>query len=234
MQARLIRTDGILNLIMDISQTRWQIVADRVTFENARQDPKFPFVVAIARSANAVTSINSMMLRGGEDVTSRATRDRLNSYLMASALMYEVFKLIRAMNQTFQDDEIFQNGLRKLLRDPTAQQIERNHLNPVRHSAVFHFAAETFAEFIAKSTVNECIFARGEGTKKIDVDYSFGDVVSAEILVGFAEDSEEFYAALGNAMQKTHDLVDIFSRSAERLISFHLKRWRFEKKWLPS
>ena len=68
-----------------------------------------------------------------------AQRDRLNSYLFGSAIIYEALKLVRAMNQPFLDDDDFQSGLRLLLKDRTAQQIERAHLNPARHQAVFHF-----------------------------------------------------------------------------------------------
>ena len=69
-----------------------------------------------------------------------------------------------------------------------------------------------------------------KGRTRIDVDYSFPDVIAAEILVGFAEDSEEFYSTLGNAMQKTSDLIAVFMTNSEPLISYHLKHWGFQKK----
>jgi hypothetical protein len=151
---------------MEISGVKWQIAADQETFEKCQQDEKFRFIVALARSTNAINSVNSMMLRGGEDLSPRATRDRLNAYLVASALFYEILKLIRRMNSAFRSDELFQKGLRLILKDPTARQIERAHLNRMRHNAVFHFEPDTFAEIIAKSTCETCIFARGQGTNK--------------------------------------------------------------------
>jgi hypothetical protein len=58
--------------------------------------------------------------------------------------------------------------------------------------------------------------------------YPFADVITAEMLVGFASDSDEFYEALGLAMDKTRDLVLKFTKAAEILIAFHLKAWGFE------
>jgi hypothetical protein len=58
-----------------------------------------------------------MMLYAGDNPSPRAARDRLNSYFFGSAIMYEALKLVRAMNQLFSDDEIFQNDLRLMLKD---------------------------------------------------------------------------------------------------------------------
>jgi len=211
------------------SELTWQIKCDQETFEGSRKDEKFAYIVALGRSANALNSMHSFMLLAGEEDTPAASRNRMNSYLFASALLYEILKLIRRMNQTFQDDEVFQNGLRLILKDPTAKQIEKAHLNPVRHGAVFHFDPEIFAETIAKSTCEECLFVHGRGMRKGDVNYAFADVIAAEILVGFAEDSEEFYAALEDAMKNTRNLVLTFIPAAEALIAHHLKRWGFYK-----
>ena len=63
----------------------------------------------------------------------------MNAYLFASALLYEILKLIRRMNRTFHNDETFQKELRCLLKDPIAKKIEEAHLGPVRRKAVFHF-----------------------------------------------------------------------------------------------
>lgn len=206
----------------------WRIECDRATFEKARLDPKFPLIVALARAVNALHFVNSAMLHAGENDAPENSRDRLNSYFFASAIMYEAIKLIRAMVRPFKDDVPFEKGLLTILRDPVAQKIEQDHLNPARNHAVFHFLPETFADTINSATVDTCTFIMCRGDKKKDLHYSYADVVTAEILVGFAADTEEFYDVLGKAMAGTRDLVTRFSDHAENLIAHRTKEWGFK------
>jgi hypothetical protein len=217
---------------VEIANLQWQISGDHQVIERCKRDEKFRYVVAIARSANALVSVHSLMLRGGEELTPRAMRDRLNSYFLASALLYEVLKLIRCMNAVFRNDEPFQKGLRIILKDRTAQKIEKDHLNSIRHTATFHFDPEIFAKAIGANSRKDFVFARGEGLAKIDVDYTFADVIAAEILVGMPEDNEQFHATLAQAMDDTKKLLATFMYGAEIFISYHLKRWGLETQWI--
>jgi hypothetical protein len=206
----------------------WRVECDRETFEKCRADVKFPYVVALSRAANAMNFVHSAMLHAQQDDAPKNQRERLNSYFFASAILYEAIKLIRTMTRIFKDDVVFQNGLLKLLRDPVAQKIEQQHLNPARNQAVFHFMADTFAEIIKGATVNDCIFLKARGRSRKDVYYTFADVVASEILVGFASDSEEFYKALGAAMSGTRELVNRFADHAESLIGACTDAWGFK------
>jgi hypothetical protein len=214
---------------MPTQETDWHITCDAETFEKCRRDNKFTYIVTLARAVNALNFVHSVMIytQGSDDPASM--RNRFNSYLFGSALMYEALKLIRAMNQPFLGDDAFQNGLRLLLKDPTARQIERTHLNPVRHRAVFHFDPETFAETINKATRNESPFISSRGNRRREMNYGYADVVAGEILVGLSSDTEEFFSVLGDAMAKTRDLVIKFTDNADRLIAHHLKTWGFKK-----
>jgi hypothetical protein len=215
--------------IIVTQEIEWHITCDPQTFGKCREDPKFAYIVTLARTVNALNFVNSVMVdtQGRDDPA--AQRNRLNSYLFGSAIMYEALKLVRTMNKVFLDDNEFQNGLRSLLKDPTAQQIERDHLNPARHQAVFHFIPETFAEAIGKTSGIGSAFVSSRGSRRGNVSYVYSDIVAAEILVGLSSNTEEFYSALGDAMAKTRDLVIKFTNSAESLIAHHLKAWGFQK-----
>jgi hypothetical protein len=211
----------------------WQIQCDRETFEKCRGDAKFVYIVTLARAVNALRFVHSAMIHAGEGNAPEAMRARLNSYLFASAILYEGIKLIRAMNQTFKDDETFQKGLRLFLRDKTAQSIERAHLDPARNGAVFHFLPKRFGETIKSASADTCIFVAARGETNKDVYYPFADVVAGEILVGYASDTEEFYEQLRDAMINTRELVIRFADGAEHLISYHLKQWGFKIAMIP-
>lgn len=175
---------------MPVQETDWHITCDAEVFERCRNEPKFAYIVTLARAVNAVNFVHSVMVtsQGKDDPAAR--RDRINSYLFGSAIMYEALKFVRAMNQSFRDDDYFQRGLRLLLKDPTAQEIERAHLNRARHQAVFHFVPKTFAEVIGKTSQIDSPFVSSRGKRRGNVNYAYADVVAGEILVGLSSNAE--------------------------------------------
>jgi hypothetical protein len=217
-------------LIVVTGETDWKIECDGETFERCRRDDKFAYIVALARAVNALSFVHSAILHVGDADSPEATRERINSYLFASAILYEGIKLVKAMERTFLDDVEFQNGLRLTLRDKTARDIEQTHLNPARNHAVFHFLPHRFAGAINKANPKTCIFIAARGETRRDIHYPFADIVAAEILVGLSSDREEFYPKLKEAMVSTRDLLVRFTNDAETFISHHLDRWGFEER----
>jgi hypothetical protein len=97
------------------------------------------------------------------------------------------------------------------------QTMERANLDPLRNRAVFHFLPQRFAETLQKATCNECPFIEAEENQNKSVYYPFADVITAEILVGFASDDKAFDSALGNAMTKTRELILRFTNNSRGL-----------------
>ncbi len=206
----------------------WRVSCSQKKFDECKKDEKFPFIVALARAVNAMNFVHSAMLVAGDKPDPESQRGRINSYFFASALLYEILSLIRSMGKAFKDDAEYQNGLRLMLKDKTAQRVEQMHLNPVRNRAVFHFLPEYFGSTIENATCNNCDFVYGLGNKRKDLYYPFADIIAAEILVGFSSDNEQFYQALGQAMADTRDLVIRFTDQAELFIAHYVKRWGFD------
>jgi len=212
----------------------WQVTCSQPAFESCRVDPKFPYIVALARAVNALLFVRSVMnYIPKEIVTPAAKRDRLNSYLFGSAIMYEVLHLIRDMGREFRDDDVYQKGLRSLLADPTAQQIEQDYLKKVRHNAVFHFDVDMFKEKIDNGIPHECLFISSTSKVRNDLHYPYADIVAAEILTGCPIGREEFPTVLADAAAKTDALVTKFVTYTEGLISELLPRWGFTSNNFP-
>src|SRR3954453_18499242 len=185
----------------------WKVKCNGEALAKCRNDEKFPYIVTLARAANALQSAHAILAHTELPDTPAVNRDRFNSYLFASAILFESIKLVRKMNGAFKDDLDFQNGLRLLLKDAVVHQIEKNHLDPARHGAIFHFDPKRFAEMIAESNFDECVFTTGIGRTKYDVYHGYADEVAAELLVGALSESEGFEQKLADAMEITMDLV---------------------------
>lgn len=207
----------------------WEITCDKETFAKVRREEKFAYIVALARAVNALNAVHSLLPLTPQAETPERVRNGMNSYFFASALLYEGLSLIRKMTKPFAGDSEFQNGLRMLLKDATAQKIEQGHLNPARNHAVFHFLPDEFEKAIRKAIDDRCVFVAAIGEKKKDLHYSYADVVAAEILVGMPADNHEFWPKFEKAAEETRELAIKFKRDAEDLIGNYLKTWGFKR-----
>ncbi len=94
----------------------WHVICDQPTFEKCKQDEKFAYIVTLARAVNAIYFVHAA-ISGRETQTSPgAKRDRFNSFLFGSAIMYEALVLIRKMNRPFLEDQVFRMGCEYSLR----------------------------------------------------------------------------------------------------------------------
>src|SRR6266705_662804 len=149
----------------------WQIRCDRHTLDKCLQDANFPYIVALSRAVNALRFVHTAMRHAGNGDAPEAQRARMNSYLFASAILYETLHLVEAMNKPFKDEPEFQNDPRLLLKDKTVRELKKVHLNPARNNAVFHFQAERFAVTLRDTISDGCIFLVARGNPANDVHY---------------------------------------------------------------
>jgi hypothetical protein len=207
----------------------WEITCDGETFKNVRRNEKFPYVVALARSVNALNSAHSLLMSGSKSETPERVRNTMNSYFFAGALLYEGLGLVRKMIKPFADDIAFQNGLRMILRNPVAQKIEQMHLNPARNHAVFHFLPDEFEKAIGKSPEDRNVFVVAIGKKKKSLHYAYADVLVAEMSVGLSSDDPAFWPSFDGVVKETTNLVIKFASDAEDLIGSYLKSAGFRR-----
>ena len=202
-----------------------QIYGSPQVFQRCRADKKFAYVVALARAVNALNSAHSLMVNTGGSQTPAAIRDRMNSYFFVSGILYESLRLIRSMTRVFSGDKSFEANIRLILKDTSGQGLEEMHLKPVRHGGVFHFVADRFADAIAETPMDECVFLSSVGRKRGEVHYGFADLITAEIGAGTRLDNE---VAIQQMMEKTLDLVKKFIGHSENFIGDQLNGWGFE------
>jgi hypothetical protein len=88
---------------------------------------------------------------------------------------------MKRMNKTFKDDPVFQGGL--LLKDANDGA---GKSRPFTQWRCISLPAQRFAETLQKATCNEYPFIEAEENQNKSVYYPFADVITAEILVGFA------------------------------------------------
>jgi hypothetical protein len=207
----------------------WAVIFDKAAFDRSKQDKKLAYIVALGRAVNSLYVVHSVTTRTTDESPANK-RDRFNSFLFGSAIMFECLNLLETMISAFSKDEDFKTRLRALLDDETAKQIKKAHLKGVRHQAVFHFDPEAFRKAMDKTSFYTCSFVAGRGEPRHALNYELADIVAAEILVGMPCDTKEFMPALADAMAKTSGLISRFIGESELFIIANLERWGYKRK----
>jgi hypothetical protein len=203
-----------------------QIYGNARVLKKCVTDPKFAYVVALARAVNALNAAHSLMMSTEGRDTPAALRNRMNSYFFVSGVLYESLRLIRAMSKVFGGDKSFETSLRLILKDTSGQTLEQMHLKSVRHGGVFHFLPDRFANALAKTGMTECVFASSTvEEKRGDIHYTFADYIAAEMMVGTRLDDN---VVVTQMMEKTLNLVKQFVEHSENFIADQLNGWGFE------
>jgi hypothetical protein len=209
---------------LENKQVGRQIYGDNAVLRKCQGDKKFPYVVALARAVNALNAAHSLMVLAGDKDTPAAQRDKMNAYFFTSAILYEALKLIRSMNAAFGKDKSFQGSLQGLLKDKTAQELERMHFKAARRDAVFHYVPNRFAEAIKATGMTDCVFLASQGGKLGDLHYEFADYIAAEMEVGGRLDN---HALVTSMMQKKFEFVTQFIAHSENFLAAQLHDWGF-------
>jgi hypothetical protein len=205
----------------------WTIFCRPEVFEQSRSREGFSELVCLARCINTLTFLYSAVsgLKGDEP---HQIRDRMNFYLFNAAVLYEGLRLVQRMNSTFKNDAAFQETMRPLLKDKTAQKIASLHLKKARHNAVFHFFADAFTDVIKDLPTETCVFLKATGTVNKDVHFEFADRMAVRILVGDPK-GEDFRTRLDTVLVEMGDFNRQFVTQATAFLVKKLYEWGFER-----
>jgi hypothetical protein len=143
---------------------------------------------------------------------------------MQTSYPRDILKLIRKMSGIFSGDKSFETSLRLVLKDTSGQTLEKMHLKPARHGGVFHFVPDRFAEAIAKTPLNDCVFLSSIGQQRGSLHYSFADTITAEMMGGGSLQDER---VIIDMMENMLDLVKKLTEHSENFIVDQLHGWGF-------
>ncbi|HVF56973.1 MAG TPA: hypothetical protein VM934_12540 [Pyrinomonadaceae bacterium] len=204
---------------MDTQPKRWEAYLSKEDFDRIRSDARFGAILRLARVVNSLQfCFNSLVVVSDAD-TPANQRQRLNSFLFASGVLYEGLKVVRNLTKHFGQRQSFRNGLEKLLDEPVTKKLQGNILKDMRNKSVFHYDEDVAPKTLKILNLESYLFATGVGTHRGGVYYNLADEVVFNFIIGDESKSkEEEEQALREAMKDITDLLTKFVDSADQLI----------------
>ena len=205
---------------MEMQSKGWEVYLSKDDFDKIRSDARFGAVLRLARVVNSLQfCFNSLVVVGDED-TPANQRQRLNSFLFASGVLYEGLKVVRSLMKHFGQRESFQNGLGELLDETVTKKLQGSILKYMRNKVMFHYDEDVAPKTLRNLNLESYLFATGVGTKRGAVYYNLADEVVFNFIMGDEPKSkEEEEQALREAMIDITDLLTKFVDSADGLIA---------------
>ena len=195
----------------------WKLSCSSTLFNSLKQDDKFKSILNLARICNSLVFCNTCILKFKNKYNPSGYRQVINSFLFASAVLYEGFIVADNLGKYFNTHKAFRKGFAILLKNKKLKQFRQNILCKMRDKFVFHFDESVVAESLKKYTSPSYTFMVGRGSKNSEIYYILADEISLNyILKDISSSSQK--KELEKILKTTVDLIVKFTDAANQLI----------------
>ncbi|MFC1534975.1 hypothetical protein ACFL7M_16600 [Thermodesulfobacteriota bacterium] len=207
--------------MQNIEDRIWDISCTKDIFDTLKRDERFLNLLTLARFFNALRFCQQPITDVRNSDNPSASRQRFNSFLFASSVLYEGFLLVEKLGQYFRDFDSFKNGFAVLLRDRKIRTLRETALKRMRNKFVFHFDVNVALEALEDFELQNYRFATGFGNASGEVYYRLADeAVMNYLLQHQPKDTDgELNKRFRLMMKEVTELMEQFTEAAERLIA---------------
>lgn len=210
----------------------WYITCSPETFNRLRSDERFLHLLTLARIVNALHFCIRPVIDVKDSDSPNATRQRINSFLFTSSVLWEGFLSIEKMRRYFKSLPSFMNGFAILLRDKGVASLRNRVLKRIRNQFVFHFNRDAAGHGIKDFDLRTYKFASGIGRASGEIYYGLADEVMINFLLQpeAGESDDDLKLRFGNLVDKITKLTKKFIEAAEKLMDEALSEmgWQIE------
>jgi len=210
---------------------KWQVSCTPEQFLALRTRPDFHQLVALARWANAARSITAAMPTQPE-TTPAGHRQRRNTILFNSALLYEGWALVKRMGQHYRTYDAWKKGFGPILKNGRFMRLVEKRLGPLRSQTVFHFFEDETAERLAQHEPDgPVIFMSTQGTDGLEASYDLADIVAVRTLCGDPAPTSalELFTQVEDIGAQIAQLARAFFKATDELIAEAVGRMGFKE-----
>jgi len=199
---------------------KWEISFPAEHFDRLRCNPQFVATLVLGRMVNALRFCQMAVVAIADYPRTPAfDRQVLASFLFTCGLVVEALDTAKRLSKDLRHLPSFQNWLRPLFRDKTAERLRRGDLNRLREKVVFHFDRNVFELGVATINFPAYIFASIVGRRKGDVYYNLSDEVAVNFILDAQGDDRPEKVRLEELITAVRDLSLQFCDAADSVIA---------------
>jgi hypothetical protein len=202
---------------MSAQQEYHEVYIKNEDFEKLRTDPKFITLLNLSRIVNALQFCFQTLLDYKDNETPVGSRQRLNSFLFTTGVLYEGLKVANTLGKHFRDRDSFRDGFGKLLNDKETKKLQGSVLETMRNRIAFHFDEDVAAEALKNLDFPSYLFATSLGSNRGSIYYNLADEAAINFLLGEPTSQEEERQLLEEMFKSIIYVLRLFVDAAEML-----------------
>lgn len=216
---------NLTNKKVKMDNILFDITCSETIFNNLKTDERFLNLLTLARVVNALNFCHKATVDAKNSSEPDSARSTINSFLYASSILYEGFKVVDRLQKNFKNLDSFKTGFGALLKDKNVKKMRESVLKQMRNRFVFHFDRDVAMESFKNFKPSQYNFAIIAGITSGEMYYSLADEVVMNYLLQPApnESDESMKQRFIIIIQDIADIMCKFNESAERLMKDVLK-----------
>lgn len=198
----------------------YEIIFSQEIFNHLKQDDRFPVILALARTVNALrfcqkAAIDSKGIGGPTE-----SRAIINSFLFAASVIYEGLRMIEKNRGSIEDLNSYKTDFEVFKKDSSIKKLRNTVLKKIRNQFVFHFDPIIMKKSLKNFELDLYVFAAGKGKAAGEMYFGLADEVAMNYIINPSkDDSKEIQKKRYlKIVQETTELMEKFTDFFERLI----------------
>ena len=201
-------------------------------FVRIKSDKRFLNLIILARFINALRFCQKPILEFEDNSQRCSDGTRLNSFIFASSVLYEGFKLIDKLRKdnNINNFKSFKNGFEPLINDPFIKDFRNSILTRIRNQIVFHFDSRMVKISLKKFDLPNIKFAL-RCKKNSETYFGLADEIAMNYVLQPKENesNESLMDRFDQIVRDTCTIMDRFNKAAIMLMAEVMEDMPFKK-----
>jgi hypothetical protein len=199
----------------------WDIECTPDTFKALKSDERFLGLLTLARFTNAIRFCQQPAISASKSDSPAASRQIINSFLYASAVLYEGFPIVKRLEKHFHDLDSFKKGFGTLLKDEKVKMLKEAVLKRMRDKFVFHFDGDVAKDALKNFKLPNYKFASCLGNSHGEMYFSLADEAVMNYILKRepTESDDEFMKRLQKLIKDVTELMENFALAVDSLMA---------------
>jgi hypothetical protein len=199
----------------------WDIECTPDTFKALKSDERFLGLLTLARFANAIRFCQQPAINACKSDSPASCRQIINSFLFASSVLYEGFRLVERLGKHFRELASFKRGFGTLLRDKNVKALRESVLDRMRNKFVFHFDDDVAKDALTNFELPNYKFASCLGNAHGEMYFTLADEAIMNYIMQPepTESDDDFRNRLQKLIKDVTELMVNFALAVDSLMA---------------
>jgi hypothetical protein len=205
-----------------IPEGEWDMTCPAKLFATLRSDKEFTFLVALARSVNALKFGIAAIEAVGDQVSPGAERQRFQGFLYLTGALHELLEFKKESEERWSGLTAYQDAFNALNNEGLDAKTTKL-ISKVRNRVAFHMKIDVVERTLPQMPLETLCFLAAEGKRRMESNYELANIITFGFAFGPLNDIEKAYVDFHEYYGLMLLLIQKFTYLADNVIVRRLR-----------